>query len=167
MIGHSISDQELKLKELMKRIGATSVEDVLRFLGGAKFADDAQDAITGGIGRMGGATKVGGKVGRMAGGKAARNVLRAVPGLSTALVALDAADVVAGPDSLGNKALDAAAMGLGGFLGSAGGPLGVAAGASLGKGVSDIAQGIFGGGRSAEDRKIEEAIKLLQARGVI
>lgn len=166
MFGSKLSDQELRLKELMKRIGATSVDDVLEFLSGKS----TQGELIAGTGKLldkatlGKASK---SVGRFAGSKPMRGILRAVPGLGTALVALDAADVVAGPDSLGNKAMDAAAMGLGGFLGSAGGPLGTIAGASLGKGVSDITQSIFGGGKSAEDRKIEEAIKLLQSRGVI
>jgi hypothetical protein len=103
-------------------------------------------------------------VARFAGGKAAKNILRAVPGLSTALVALDVADVVAGPDSLGNKGMDAVAMGIGGTLGAVGGPLGIAAGAGLGKMASDATQFVFGGGKSAEQRKLEEALKLLQQR---
>ena len=168
MIGHSIDNNELALKELMERIGATSIDDVLKFLSGKQFADTAQDSLTGAIGRAGGATKIGGKLGRMAGGKAARGILRAVPGLGTALVALDAADVVAGPDSLGNRGMDATAMGIGGTIGGiAGGPLGAVTGAGLGKMASDATQFVFGGGKSAEERKIEEAVKLLQSRGLI
>lgn len=160
MVGHSIEDKKLALKELMERIGTTDVNDVLKFLGGKDFAIDAQAKL---MARGGEATKLG----RMAGGKAARGVLRAVPGLGTALVALDAADVIAGPDSIGNRGMDAIAMGIGGTLGAAGGPLGIAAGAGLGKMASDATQFVFGGGRSAEDRKIEEAVKLLQSRGLI
>ena len=83
-----------------------------------------------------GAGGVGSKVARFAGGKTAKNILRAVPGLSTALVALDAADVVAGPDSLGNKAMDASAMGIGGTIGGIvglGNPLAIATGARFRK----------------------------------
>jgi hypothetical protein len=63
--------------------------------------------------------------------------------------------------------MDAAAMGIGGVIGSVGGPLGTAAGAGLGKMVSDGTQFILGGGKSAEQRKIEEAVKLLQQRGLV
>ena len=156
VIGHT----KESLEELARRIGATNVDDVLRFLSGKDFALDTQAKL---MARGGDATKLG----RMAGGKAARNVLRAVPGLGTALVALDVADVVAGPDSLGNKGMDAVAMGIGGTLGAVGGPLGIAAGAGLGKMASDATQFVFGGGKSAEQRKLEEALKLLQQRGLV
>lgn len=159
----SFEESKLALKELMERLGTTDVNDVLKFLGGKDFAIDAQAKL---MARGGEATKLG----RMAGGKAARGVLRAVPGLGTALVALDAADVVAGPDSLGNRGMDAAAMGIGGTIGGVvgmGNPLAIATGAGLGKMASDATQFVFGGGRSAEERKIEEAVKLLQSRGLI
>ena len=164
VIGHSVDS----LEELAKKIGATNVDDVLRFLSGKDFANRAQLGVLEKLGGVGsGAGGVGSKVARFAGGKTAKNILRAVPGLSTALVALDVADVVAGPDSLGNKAMDAAAMGIGGTLGAVGGPLGIAAGAGLGKMASDATQFVFGGGKSAEQRKLEEAVKLLQQRGLI
>jgi hypothetical protein len=151
MIGHSVDS----LEALAKKIGATNVDDVLRFLSGKDFALDTQAKL---MARGGDATKLG----RMAGGKAARNVLRAVPGLGTALVALDVADVVAGPDSLGNKGMDAVAMGIGGTLGAVGGPLGIAAGAGLGKMASDATQFLLGGGKSAEQRKLEEVLAALR-----
>ena len=154
---------QMSLEELAKKIGATNVDDVLRFLGGKDFALNTQAKL---MARGGDATKLG----RMAGGKAARNILRAVPGLSTALVALDAADVVAGPDSLANKAMDASAMGIGGTIGGIvglGNPLAIATGAGLGKMASDATQFVFGGGKSAEQRKLEEALKLLQQRGLV
>ena len=151
MIGHSVDS----LEALAKKIGATNVDDVLRFLSGKDFALDTQAKL---MARGGDATKLG----RMAGGKAARNILRAVPGLGTALVALDVADVVAGPDSLGNKGMDAVAMGIGGTLGAVGGPLGIAAGAGLGKMASDATQFLLGGGKSAEQRKLEEVLAALR-----
>lgn len=92
----------------------------------------------------------------------AKAALRFVPGLSVLGAGLGAADIVAGNDSLGNKAMDTAAMGIGGFLGAAGGPVGIAAGASLGKMASDAVQFIGGGGKSAEQRKMEEALALLR-----
>jgi hypothetical protein len=164
VIGHT----KESLEELAKKIGATNVDDVLRFLSGKGFAKEAQTGIVKLLGKgVPTGAGVGSKVARFAAGQGARNVLRAVPGLSTALVALDAADVVAGPDSLGNKGMDAVAMGIGGTLGAVGGPLGIAAGAGLGKMASDATQFVFGGGKSAEQRKLEEAFKLLQQRGLI
>ena len=169
---------QMSLEELAKKIGATNVNDVLRFLSGEKFADSAQEKIRDHLifdgkpaakGAKSGIVKVG-PVARFAGGKTARNILRAVPGLSTALVALDAADVVAGPDSLANKAMDASAMGIGGTIGGIvglGNPLAIATGAGLGKMASDATQFVFGGGKSAEQRKLEEAVKLLQQRGLV
>ena len=163
-IGHSIED----IKLLMKEIGTTDVNDVVKFLRGKNFADAAQIKVLEKLGGVGsGAGGVGSKVARMAGSKAFNTALRAVPIVGTGLAALDVADVVAGGDSLANKGMDATAMTIGGILGAPGGPLGIAAGASLGKGVSDITQMIFGGGKSAEDRKIEEALKALRAKGVI
>ena len=171
VIGHT----KESLEELARRIGATNVDDVLSFLSGKDFADSAQTKIRdqlvfGGkpavAGAKPGIVRVG-PVARFAGGKAAKNILRAVPGLGTALVALDVADVVAGPDSLGNKGMDAVAMGIGGTLGAVGGPLGIAAGAGLGKMASDATQFLLGGGKSAEQRKLEEALKLLQQRGLV
>ena len=170
---------QMSLEELAKKIGATNVNDVLRFLSGENFADSAQEKIRDHLifdgksaakGAKSGIVKVG-PVARFAGSsKAARNILRAVPGLSTALVALDAADVVAGPDSLANKAMDASAMGIGGTIGGIvglGNPLAIATGAGLGKMASDATQFVFGGGKSAEQRKLEEAVKLLQQRGLV
>ena len=97
----------------------------------------------------------------------AKNALRVVPGLTFLGAGLSAADVIAGNDSLANRGMDAAAMGIGGFLGAAGGPVGIAAGAQLGKMASDATQFILGGGKSAEQRKLEEALALLQNRGVL
>ena len=67
-----------------------------------------------------------------------------------------------------NKGMDVAAMGIGGTAGAfLGGPLGASIGASLGKTVSDGAQFVLGGGKSPEQRRMEEALALLQARGVV
>ena len=162
-LGHSRTNLEDDLSQL----GKTNLDDVMRFLSGRGFAQTAQDDLTGLIGKAGGATKIGGKVGRFANSPAVRKALRVVPGLSAALVGLDVADVLVGQDSLANRGMDAAAMGIGGTLGAVGGPLGIAAGAGLGKMVSDGTQFILGGGKSAEQRKIEEAVKLLQQRGLV
>ena len=170
-LGHSRTN----LEDSLSRLGKTNIDDVMRFLSGEGFAKDAQEKILerltfGGKaaakGAKGGLVKLG-PVARFAGKGATRNILRAIPGLSTALVALDVADVVAGQDSLANRGMDAVAMGLGGTLGAVGGPLGIATGAGLGKMVSDGTQFILGGGKSAEQRKIEEAVQLLQQRGLV
>ena len=159
---------QLYAQDDLSKLGKTNLDDVMRFLSGKGFAEDAQIDI---IKRLGTGVPtgagIGSKVARFAGGKGARNILRAVPGLSATLVGLDVADVVAGQDSLANRGMDAAAMGIGGTLGAVGGPLGIAAGAGLGKMVSDGTQFILGGGKSAEQRKIEEAVKLLQQRGLV
>jgi len=95
----------------------------------------------------------------------AKNALRAVPILGAGMAVADVADVVAGPDSLANKAMDATAMGIGGTIGIVGGPLGVMAGASTGKAVSDFTQWLLGDKKSAEQRRMEKALALLN-RGV-
>ena len=95
----------------------------------------------------------------------AKNALRAVPLIGAGFAVADVADVVAGPDSLANKAMDATAMGIGGTLGIVGGPLGVMAGASTGKAVSDLTQWLFGDKKTAEQRRMEEALKMLN-RGI-
>jgi hypothetical protein len=106
------------------------------------------------------------KVARFAGtNPVAKNILRAVPLIGTGMFVGDVANVVAGPDSFGNKAMDATAMGIGGAIGMIGGPLGAMAGASTGKAISDVTQYVFGGGKSAEQRKMEQALAMLN-RGV-
>ena len=160
------SPEDIKL--LMDKIGTTNVNDVVTFLKGKNFAAKTQLKALEALGGPGtGAGGIGSKVARMAASKGFKNALRVVPVVGTGLAALDVADVVAGNDSLANRGMDAAAMGIGGLLGAVGGPLGIAAGASTGKMISDGAQFLLGGGKSAEDRRIEEAIRELQAKGVI
>jgi len=149
------------------RMQGISFADALTFLGGKGFADGAQKSI---LSKLGGQLLPGGAGGgpigtlqRFAGSNLGHGTLRLVPGLATATAALGAADIVAGNDSFGNKVMDAGAMGLGGIAGGMmGGPLGVAVGSSLGKGVSDATQAIFGGGKSAEERRMEEALLALR-----
>ena len=111
------------------------------------------------------ATKALGKggltVARFAGNPMVGKVLRYAPGLGAIGGVLGAADVIAGPDSAGNKVMDTTAMTIGGVLGAAGGPLGIAAGAGAGKMVSDATQWIFGDKKTAEQRKLEEALARL------
>ena len=98
----------------------------------------------------------------MLSGPQASMLAKGAVGLGAVGGVLGAADVIAGNDSLGNKAMDTVAMGIGGALGAAGGPMGIAAGAGLGKAASDATQFLLGGGKSAEQRKMEEALALLR-----
>jgi hypothetical protein len=71
-------------------------------------------------------------------------------------------DILLGEESLGNKAMDTAFMVGGGALGSVVPVVGTALGAGLGKAASDAVQFIGGGGKSAEQRKMEEALAALR-----
>lgn len=100
------------------------------------------------------------KVGRFAG--------RAVPVLSVLANVQDVGNIVTGEESLGNKAMDTAAMGVGGTLGFVfgGGPLGASLGASAGKALSDGTQWLFGDKKTPEQRKMEVALQQLQGGGM-
>ena len=103
------------------------------------------------------------KVGRFAG--------RAVPLLSAIGNITDVADIIAGDESLGNKAMDAAAMTAGAAIGGVLGggvfsPLTASIGASTGKMISDGTQWLFGDKKSPEQRRMEEALLALRG-GVI
>ena len=104
--------------------------------------------------------KAAAKVGRFAG--------RLAPALSAFQNVADVADLATGEESIANKGMDVAAMGVGGAAGFAlGGPLGASIGASLGKTVSDGTQFLLGGGKSPEQRKLEEALVALQRGGLV
>ena len=81
--------------------------------------------------------------------------------------ALAVGDLVLGQESLANKGMDVAMMTAGGALGSVVPVVGTALGAAGGKMVSDGLQFVFGGGKSPQERKLEEALALLQARGLV
>ena len=96
-----------------------------------------------------------------------KTVSKAIPLLGAATAALDAGDIVFGQDSAANKVMDGAAMAVGGTVGAMvglGNPFIAAAGASTGKMVSDGLQYLFGDKKSAEQRKMEEALAALQGR---
>ena len=103
---------------------------------------------------------------RMAGGAIGKAISRGLPVLGAVTAVGDVANLVTGQESLGNKGMDATAMAVGGFLGAAGGPLGIAAGASLGKALSDGAQYLFGDKKTPEQRKMELALQQLQSGGM-
>ena len=76
-------------------------------------------------------------------------------------------DLLMGDESLANKGMDAAMMTAGGALGSFVPIVGTALGAGLGKAASDAIQFVGGGGKSPEQRRMEEALALLQGRGLV
>ena len=129
------------------------------------WVDEAGEALTKAIDTIplgkGGAT-----ASRMAGTKLGQFATRALPVVGGALAVADVADILTNDTSFGNKAMDTAAMGIGGTIGGVmglGNPLAAAAGASTGKFISDGIQFLIGGGKSAEQRKMEEALALLQS----
>ena len=102
-------------------------------------------------------------VGRFAG--------RAVPLLSAIGNVTDVADIITGDESFGNKAMDATAMTAGAAIGGVLGagvfsPLTASIGASVGKMASDGTQWLFGDKKSPEERRMEEALAMLQGRGM-
>ena len=160
MLGHSIDDTELLLSQL-GAAGQTALGYADNLVD--PVAKRAQLALLNRLGGVGsGATGAMPSIARFAASPAALNVLKVGTGLGAVGGILGAADVIAGNDSAANKIMDTAAMGIGGFLGAPGGPVGVAAGAGIGKAASDGLQFIFGDKKSAEQRKLEEALALLQ-----
>ena len=144
-----------------QRLGVMA-DDANKAFGGPQFVDDVINLVPAGKGRgmLQAAAKSG--VGRFAG--------RAVPVLSAVQAVGDVGDVVFGDESLGNKAMDAASMGVGGTIAGAlslGNPLAIAAGASIGKSASDGLQYLFGDKKTPDQRKMEEALALLQMRGQV
>jgi hypothetical protein len=114
-------------------------------------------------GWAGGATKdAGGYLTRFAGSRPMQIGLKVGTGLGAVGGVLGAGDILLGNDSVANKVMDTAAMGIGGFLGMAGGPVGAAAGAGLGKMGSDSLQWLFGDKKTAEQRQMEQALAGLQ-----
>ena len=147
------------------------------------FVDDAvspaatkmQDFIVRNVGKIdpkfpaqiGGVTTSKGNVLNMLSGPQAKMLSKAAVGLGAVGGVMGAADVLAGNDSFGNKAMDTVAMGIGGVLGAAGGPMGIAAGAGVGKALSDGTQWLFGDKKTPEQRKMEIALAQLQGGGMV
>ena len=164
-LGHGTTELQA-LQALGKKIGATSIDDVLRYLSGKTTMGQTIPMLGQNLNFLT-AGKLSKPIGRFAGSAMGRGIARTIPGISAAVNVLDVADILAGDDSLGNKVMDTAAMGIGGTIGGVLGggvfsPLTASIGASTGKAISDGVQGLFGGGKSAEERKLEEALALLQ-----
>ena len=158
MLGHSIDDA-VTLAAKAKKF---NVDDLLKYLSGSTTMKQTIPMLGENLNFVT-AGKFSKPIGRFAGSAMGRGIARTIPGISAAMNILDVADVVAGDDSLGNKVMDTGAMAIGGTAGAVlGGPLGASIGASLGKTASDGIQGLLGGGKSAEQRKMEEALALLR-----
>ena len=158
-VGNLIQDVATS-KPVTKLVGMA--DDANRQVKGGQFIDDLIGKVPLGKGGAMLTKAAGSNVGRFAG--------RALPILGALQSVGDVGDIVFGDDSLGNKAMDTAAMGIGGTIGGVlgmGNPLLAAGGASLGKAASDGLQFLLGGGKSQEERKLEEALKLLQQRGLV
>ncbi len=155
-----LSDGAEYLTSAGKSIRGTKLGDIIEYLIGnrpdATQRNVVKDVFSTSKAIPGVGPKAAAKVGRFAG--------RLAPGLSAVANVMDVADVIAGDESIGNKIMDTAAMGIGGTAGFllGGGPLGASMGATVGKTISDGTQFLFGGGESAEDRKLREALALLQ-----
>ena len=142
------------------------------------FADDLVSPVakkvqlaalnaTGGIGAGGQAKGIVVKLGRLAGSKGLFTGEKVGTGIGDIGGVLGAADVLVGNDSAANKVMDTTAMTIGGILGAAGGPVGIAAGAGIGKAISDGTQFIFGDKKTAEQRRMEEALIALKRGGLV
>ena len=154
MIGNSIDNLGIQ----MQRVGATRLDDVGQFLLGNRpgaLQNSMSNDIYGLARHLPGVgNKAAAKIGRFAG--------RLAPGLSVAGNVMDVADIVAGDESFGNKAMDATGMVLGGTAGAfLGGPLGASLGASVGKMGSDGLQWLFGDRKTPDQRKLEAALAAL------
>ena len=163
MIGHSINDAELAVDALkgmtLEQLLASAGSANARAAGGAhELLMRAADSVPL---KRGGAT-----LSRFAASPKALSVLKVATPLAAAGGVLGAGDVLFGGDSAANKVMDGTAMTIGGILGSVGGPMGAAAGAGIGKGASDSLQWLFGDKKSAEQRRMEEALMALKG-GVI
>ena len=162
-LGHAMDDAAA----LAAKAKNVNVDDLLKYLSGSTTMKQTIPMLGGNMNFLT-AGKFSKPIGRFAGSAMGRGIARTIPGISAAVNVLDVADVIAGDESLLNKGMDVASMGIGGTAGALiGGPLGASIGASLGKTVSDGAQFLLGGGKSPEQRRMEEALALLQARGVV
>ena len=162
MLGHSIDDAAA----LAAKAKGLNVDDLLKYLSGSTTMKQTIPMLGQNMNFLT-AGQFSKPIGRFAGSAMGRGIARTIPGISAAVNVLDVADVLAGDESLANKGMDVAAMGIGGTAGAfLGGPLGASIGASLGKTASDGVQAIFGGGKSDEQRKMEEALAMLQSRGI-
>ena len=146
---------ELSVAELIARLGSANDKAALL---GATYLDDAARAVPAGFGKS--------AITRLAASPKALGVLKFAAPIAAVSAVPAAGDVLFGGDSAANKIMDGAGMTIGGILGSVGGPVGAAAGAGIGKSASDGLQWLFGDKKTAEQRRMEEALMALRG-GVI
>jgi len=137
---------------------ATAVDPVIRNQTAA-----VGKGVRGASKAMGFAPSAAGNAGRMAmtvmRNPMMKGLLRVAPGVGAAL---SVGDLVVGDESLANKGMDAALMAAGGTIGSVVPVVGTALGIAGGKLISDGTQFLFGGGKSPEERRMEEALLALR-----
>ena len=152
-------DQYENLLKLKQKVGGKNLGDVVEYLIGNR-PDATQRQIVKDVFGLsknvpGVSPKAAVHLGRFAG--------RIAPALSAVGNITDVADIITGDESIGNKVMDTWALGLGGTAGFlVGGPLGASIGAGLGKTASDGIQYLVGGGKSPEERRMEEALIALR-----
>ena len=154
-LGHTLDG----LHAAKATMGATTLEDVMRYLGGKPTMGQVMPEIGKTLNFVT-ANQMPKTIGRFAGSKIGRGIARAVPAVGALQNVFDVADVLAGDDGIGNKAADVLGMGIGGTLGfMTGGPLGASLGASGGKAIMDTIQGFMG---PSEEEKLLAALNDLR-----
>ena len=153
-IGYSLED----LRLLGQNLNRTTIGDAGQFLIGNR-PGALQNSMANDIF---GLTKMVPGVGARTAAKVGRIGARLAPAMSVAGNVMDVADIIAGDESFGNKAMDATGMVIGGTAGAfLGGPLGASLGASVGKMGSDGLQWLFGDKKTPDQRKLEAALAML------
>ena len=161
--------QEYLQKTAVDRFGQTKAVGN-KLLGQIDEAADVmgtQDLLEAGAKKLPKGTAIRKGAKKLATGAVGKNIARALPVIGAGFAVADAGDIVFGQDSAANKVMDGAAMAIGGTIGGVlgmGNPFLAAAGASTGKMVSDGLQYLFGDKKTAEQRKMEEALAALQGR---
>ena len=150
----------LKLGDAAQK-GLRTVDEAADLMGGQQFLIDSGSLLPDG--------KVKNQILKIGKGAIGKNIGRAIPVLGAVQSVADVGDIVFGDESLGNKVMDGTAMAIGGTIGGVlglGNPILAAAGASTGKFVSDGLQYLFGDKKTPEQRKMEEALAMLQGGSV-
>lgn len=158
-VGHTVDS----FQEALARLRGTTIGQVGSNLIGGGGTHPWQRAFGKDVAR--GASMIPG-VSQRAAVHAGRFAGRAMPLLSALANVQDVSNIIAGPESFGNKAMDTAAMGAGAVIGGMMGggvfsPLTASIGASTGKMISDGAQWLFGDKMSPEQRRAEAQAKAL------
>jgi len=162
----SFHTDPMQMAEAIARVKGISIGQALEWLGGKPTQAGLIKELGSYVPKSVSGRFAGQALGK-AGSKLASGVARVAPALSVAGNVMDVADILTGDESLANKAMDTAAMAAGGTIGGFMGagvfsPLTASIGASIGKMGSDGLQWLFGDKKTPEQRKLEEALALLQ-----